>query len=64
MRRGSIPEMTVRYRSSRPTFLISALSSWLSLYQIFFFFHRPWRNRIALAAAIAYIDSKLAGKSL
>jgi hypothetical protein len=51
MRRGSIPEMTVRYRSSCPTFQFWFIR-YSSRYQIFFFFHRPCLNRIALAAAI------------
>ena len=55
MRRGSIPEMTVRYRSSRPIF---SPSSEALPPHIFFFFQRPCLNRIALATAIE--DSAMA----
>ena len=64
MRRGSIPEMTVRYRSSRPSFtsylrisLASSADPAKARFshlgrQIFLFFHFPCLNRIALATAI------------
>ena len=53
MRRGSIPEMSVRYRSSRPR----------SLGQIFFTFHFPRLNKIALAPAIAASAMTMAQKA-
>jgi hypothetical protein len=55
MRRGSIPETPLRYRSSRPNFSFRFTSV---PRQIFCRYHRPCLKRIALAAAMA--DSAMA----